>query len=453
MNSPNFVHRFAQWFPRQEIIQLARQARWLIRQGKIDAFEFFTGLVFGQMSALRLTLAAQADCFTEPVTRQAVDQRYHERTIDFFRLGFDRCLQQSLADRPKPSLTKELAKHFAAVRLVDSTSFDCPASMAEIFPGCGGKASPANCKILLEYEYILGQFHPLALLPGNCSDQGLAPHLPTLLKPGELCIADKAFGAHKALQQIDQLQAFFLLPYHRSSKVWLPQAQGPALLLDVADALRHTQENVVEWNVFLGDPADGLRVRLVAYRLPEENANRRRAALRRSLEKKGRLPTAAALELAGWLLLITNAPADKLPTSAMSYLYRVRWQIELVFKQCKSVLRLDQTEALDNAHRVQCEIWARLIAAVVLFAWHSHLQAALPPRSRREISFAKIASFFQGQGMTLAHHLIAAGQALLDRLWKFWRHLLKTARKGRERKRKTNLELLQEHWLGLPEPT
>jgi len=453
MNSPNFAHRFAQWFPREDIIQLARQTRWLIRQGKIDALEFFTGLIFAQMSALRLTLTAQTRCFTNPVSRQAVDQRYHERTVDFLRVGFDRCLQQALADRPEPSLTKELAKHFAAVRLVDSSSFDCPESLAEIFPGCGGKASSANCKILLEYEYIHGQFHPLALLPGNCSDQGLAKHLPALVKPGELLITDKGFSAHKVLKQIDQGQAFFLLPYHRASQVWLPQAQGPAVLLDVADALRHTQENVVEWNVYLGAPADGLKVRMVAYRLGEESANRHRAALRRSLEKKGRQPTAAALELAGWLILITNAPPDKLPTSAMSYLYRVRWQIELVFKQCKSVLRLDQTQARQNIYRVQCEIWARLIAAVVLFAWHSHLQAALPPGSQREISFAQVASHIQQMGMTLALWLIAGGQALLDALWQLWRHLLRTALKGRQRTRKTNWELLHEHWLQLAEPT
>lgn len=67
----------------------------------------------------------------------------------------------------------------------------------------------------------------------------------------------------------------------------------------------------------------------------------------------------------------------KLPTQALSYLYRVRWQIELVFKQCKSVWRLNVTLARLNPFRVQCEIWARLIAAVVSFAWHAHLQVVV----------------------------------------------------------------------------
>jgi hypothetical protein len=446
MNCSHFTDEFAQWFPPEEINSLARQTGWMRRQGKIEAQEFYLGLVSGQLSALRLTLTAQATSYTEPVARQAVDQRYDQRAVDLFHLGFDRCLQKALARSPEPSLTKELAKYFDAIHVVDSSGFDCPESMATIYPGCGGSASGANAKVLLDYEYLRGQFHPLALLPGNRPDQGLAQQLSALLKPNELGIFDKGFVILKPLGEIDQNKAFFLAPYHRSTQAWVSQAEGAPAKLDVADCLRHTPESVVEWpQVWLGNPAAGLVVRMVAFHLSEESTNRHRAALRRSLEKQGKLPTAASLELAGWLILITNAPADKLPTAVMSYLYRVRWQIELVFKQCKSVLRLDQTEARTNGYRVQCEIWARLTAAIVVFAWYSHLQAASP----REISFARVASHLQQEGMTLAHRLIEGGPALLDTLKRLWRHLLKTATKGCQRTRKTTWENLNEHWFNL----
>lgn len=216
MNRSEFIEQFARWFDPDHILQLARQTRWHVRQGTIEAFEFLVGVVFGQMSALRLSLSTQASSYTEPVTRQAVDQRYHERTVEFFGATFRHCLQQSLAHSAQPSWAQALAEHFPAVHVVDSTSFDCPESLAQIYPGSGGDASQANCKILLRYEYLQGQFEPLALLPGKRSDQGLADQLPGLLAAQELMLADKAFVKLEALRQIEQKKAYFLLPWPRS---------------------------------------------------------------------------------------------------------------------------------------------------------------------------------------------------------------------------------------------
>ena len=447
MNRSEFIEQFAGWFGPDHILQLARQTRWCVRQGKIEALEFWVGLVFGQMSALRLSLSSQASSFTEPVSRQAVDQRYHERTVEFFRATFRHCLQQSLAQKnAPPAWAKALAEHFPAVHVFDSTSFDCPDRLAPIYPGCGGAASPANCKMLLRYEYLQSGFEPLALLPGKRSDQGLAAELPARVAAGELALLDKGFFKLEVLQQIDQQEAYFLLPWPRSVRLHLAQPEGSRRELKLAEALRQSDQALSEWpRVYLG--AQAVKVRLVALRLSEESAGRHRAALREAQRKQGRVPTAEALELAGWLILITNAPAAKLPARALSYLYRVRWQIELVFKQCKSVLRLDVTQADTNRYRVQCEIWGRLIAAVVLFAWHRYLQAVCWAGRRRELSFAQLACQLRQHGMTLAQGLIEGGQALRDYLWKLLRQLLRTTVKGRQRTRKTTWQNLEEHWL------
>ena len=453
MNKKHFIAHFERTFERLPFVRLARESRWLRRKGKIDAFEFIVGLVFGQMSALRLTLHAQADCYTEAVTRQAVDQRYHERTVAYFRGAFEHCLERSLKLPPPPGMHAALAIHFSAVHLVDSTAFDCPASLATLYPGCGGDASAANVKLLLRYEYLRSQFVPVALVPGKCSDPGLAGKLPGLVRAGELLIADKAFVKLQALRKIAQTGAYFLLPWPRSLGLWLPPpdgASGPPQALDLALALRasFSTSAVVEWPaVQLGAQPEAPVVRVVAFRLSEASASRARAGLREAQRKQGRTPTAAALELAGWLILITNAAAEKLPTAAIACLYRVRWQIELVFKQCKSVLRLDVTEARTNVFRVQCEIWARLIGALVVFGWHGHLQAASWARSGAELSFGQVARRLQSRGLSLAKAIIAGGARLGEELWQAWHHLLKTTRKGRQRTRKTTWQTLQENWL------
>jgi hypothetical protein len=453
INEEDFIEHFARTFERETFVGLARASQWLRRQGKIDAFEFLAGLVFGQMSALRLTLNAQAACCTEAVSRQAVDQRYHERTVAYFRGAFDHCLERSLALAPAPALQAALAAHFTAIHLVDSSGFDCPASLASLYPGCGGDASPANVKLLLRYEYLRSQFAPVALVPGKRSDQGLAGDVPRLIHAGELLIADKAFVKLQALREIQQAGGYFLLPWPRSVGLYQTPPAGAPQALDLAAVLRASTSAVFERPaVQLGAPAEATVVRLVAFRLSEASASRARAGLREAQRKQGRTPSAAALELAGWLILLTNVTAEKLPATAVSHLYRVRWQIELVFKQCKSVLRLNVTEALDNLARVQCEIWARLIGALVVFGWHGHLQAASWARRRAELSFGQVARQLQSRGLSLAEALIVGGEHLRVWLWQVWNHLLVTTRKGRQRTRKTTWQALQENWLAPTTP-
>ena len=62
--------------------QLADQTRWRQRRGNLDPFEFLVALSFGPWSALRQTLSSQAQSLSEPVTRQAVDQRRNTHTVE-----------------------------------------------------------------------------------------------------------------------------------------------------------------------------------------------------------------------------------------------------------------------------------------------------------------------------------------------------------------------------------
>jgi hypothetical protein len=185
---------------------------------------------------------------------------------------------------------------------------------------------------------------------------------------------------------------------------------------------------------------------LIAYRLAEPNANRRRAQLREKCRTHGRQPTEQALELAGWLILLTNAPKALLPTAAASYVYRIRWQVELIFKQWKSVLRLDVLPS-QNAFRVQCELWARLLTALLTFVWHQHTNAACLKLHQCEISFSKVAKLWQQQGQSLVRALFGDRAGIESEFRKLWKRILKLARKERQPSRPTTWENLCSHWL------
>ena len=445
----SFVERFSRTFVPEPFRQLARQTRWVLRQGKIDAFEFLVSLTCGQLSASRPTLSSQAQGLAQPVTRQGIDQRFNPQAVEYVKAAFGHILAQTLDWAPTHPQAQALQAHFAALYLLDSTSFDCPESLQTLFPSCGGDGSAANVKVLLRYELIAGRLEPLHLLAGKRSDQGQALKAAERLRENELQLQDKGFYDAKAWQAAQQRGAYLLMPLPHSVTLWPAAAAGqPEIELDLAGVLAASLEDRLEWSALsLGRPGHRAGpLRLVAFRLSPESAARHRQGLRESMRTQGLTPSAKALQLAGWLLLVTNAPAHKLPAAMLSYLYRLRWQVELIFRQTKSVLRLDKTES-NNPNRVQCEIWARLISAVLLFLWHAHASAECSLRHHGEASFEKLVRLMQHWGLTLARAFLGTPDALLEVLRAIWRQILVNARKGHQPSRPTTWENLFERWL------
>ncbi|BCM91559.1 hypothetical protein IAD21_03434 [Abditibacteriota bacterium] len=83
----------------------------------------------------------------------------------------------------------------------------------------------------------------------------------------------------------------------------------------------------------------------------------------------------------------------------MSVLYRVRWQIERLFRLWKETLQVDHWRT-QNPHRILCEVYAKLIGALltqqltVFCAWH------VPNRS-----LVKCAHTIAGHALALLTHL------------------------------------------------
>ena len=220
----SFLERFVRAFIPEPFRQLARKTGWSRRKGKIDPFEFVSSLTFGQMSASRPTLSSQAQSLAEPVTRQGIDQRYNPQAVEYMKASFAHIMAQTLDWSPAQPQAEQLRAHFNALYLLDSTSFDCPESLKELFPSCGGAGSAANVKVLLRYELIAGRLEPLHLLAGKRSDQGQALKAAERLLEGQLQLQDKGFYDAKAWQAAQQRGAYLLMPLTHSVSLWMAGA-------------------------------------------------------------------------------------------------------------------------------------------------------------------------------------------------------------------------------------
>jgi hypothetical protein len=79
--------------------------------------------------------------------------------------------------------------------------------------------------------------------------------------------------------------------------------------------------------------------RLIALRQSQEATRRARQKLKRRVQRSRLNLTAESLEYAEYFMLWTSLP-ESLPKSQILELYRLRWQVELVFKRMKSILGL-----------------------------------------------------------------------------------------------------------------
>lgn len=88
--------------------------------------------------------------------------------------------------------------------------------------------------------------------------------------------------------------------------------------------------------------ASRLRCRVIALRAPDEVVARQRQKARDKAAKKGRQPTVRHFATRTWTVFLTSCSDEQLTWNEVVVLYRVRWQIELLFKLWKSYNLLDE---------------------------------------------------------------------------------------------------------------
>jgi len=120
-----------------------------------------------------------------------------------------------------------------------------------------------------------------------------------------------------------------------------------------------------EQSVMITTPDGRFGLRLIAQRLPQEAADRNRRRIRERASRKGKTVDKRTLEAAGYILLVTSLPAQLWTATELLALYRLRWQVELVFKRLKSILDLDQVRAKGPA-LAQVYLLGKALAALII---------------------------------------------------------------------------------------
>ncbi|MFT4554004.1 MAG: hypothetical protein ACI9S8_002649 [Chlamydiales bacterium] len=151
-------------------------------------------------------------------------------------------------------------------------------------------------------------------------------------------------------------------------------------------------DSVVEIAVLIGG-IQKVPVRLIAYRVPEEILNQRSRKQNRSAQKKGRTVSKKSKQWVRFTFLITNVSIEVWKAKVIGTVYKLRWEIENIFKNWKSNLEIHLMKGTSK-ERIACFIISRLMAIFIMTMYFSILRVYIYDKYERELSFHKFIKWF-----------------------------------------------------------
>ena len=347
------------------INEQGRKSRFIQRSSRITAVKFLDLLLYNSrqdqcFSLNRLSIGAQTQCDVN-ISKQGLDQRMNDRAVGFVR-GL---LEKQLMNQVSENLDVGLMKQFNRVRIKDSTKFDIDEHLEEWFPGFGGSASSASACIQYEFDLKSGQVIDFDLTAGNRPDARDAQEKSGNIQKNDLAIRDLGYFALDALSEIQQAEAYFLSRLNFKTIVY-EQIKDVLIELDFGKLYRHMEQygiRRIEKQVLMGKE-DKLPVRLIIELMPDQIYEQRVRKVKAYNRKKGHQTSTGYTDRARFNLFVTNASEQMLTAQAIPLFYKVRWQVELIFKVWKSTFGIHVTRKM-KIERFLCLLYSKLLLIMI----------------------------------------------------------------------------------------
>jgi hypothetical protein len=340
--------------------ELARQARFIVRQRELTGADFLQALTFGFLKRRDAPLEDLAQPLG--ISKQALDQRLEKPSApDFFKRALLAAVTHLLDARPALC---PLLECFDGVFVDDCTSAWLPDDAASDFPGTGGSSpddARARMKALVRWEIREGNLCHVGIHPGRLSDHealDLAPPVPK----GGLHLRDLGFCDFERLRSESDRGVNWITRLPAQTRLYPPDEPDLPLVEQLA-AWR--EEGVVAADVDAGvGDKDHVEGRLICLACPADVAAKRLVRLQKDAKNRGRQVSQRQREMCRWTVLLTDVPRDRLSARQVWEVYRLRWQIELLFRRFKSEGGLGQTSS-GKRNRVESEWYVKSLGQLI----------------------------------------------------------------------------------------
>lgn len=379
---------------------------------------FFDSLLYDATSVTTKSynqMAIEAKSVHEvDISKQGIDQRFNESALKYIQSLMSKVLSTQVSN----FIEIGLLNLFNRVNVKDSSKFDLPERLKDKLPGFGGSASKAGACIQYEFEIKSGHINDLTITPANRPDSKDALATMDAVMKGDLTIRDLGYFALKYFIAAKKVGAFFLSKLNVKINVYQMKVNSFEEL-DFEQLYKMMKKNHIERldkEVYIGKE-EKLPVRLVIELMPDEVFSTRMQKINKYNKKKGHKTSKDYSNRARFNLFISNIPLEMIDGEAIAKIYKIRWQIELVFKIWKSIFGLDNITPM-KYERLMCTLNARLL--LVLINWETFMiqRGLLFKKTGKLLSIIKCFNTLKDNSTQLRHILANGGKGIKQ--WIKW---------------------------------
>lgn len=261
---------------------------------------------------------------------------------------------------------------FISIRVMDASFVSVP----DHLKGCASKTRQTSAKIQFELNILTGESTFLCIDFDNINDVRMGARRVPFIQEHELCLQDLGYFSFEQFEKIEGNEGFFITKlrsdvyiafknqfpsfhpngevvqssvYHRIDLVALCKKLAPGEYLELEDV--HFGRNAY------------FPARCILFSHVESQKESRIQRIQRRTVQSGKKPKQVVQDLAGITICMTKLP-ESIFAPQIIELYRLRWQVELIFKVWKSYLEIDHFKVMKQ-ERWLCHLYGTLLVFLI----------------------------------------------------------------------------------------
>jgi hypothetical protein len=317
------------------------------------------------------------------ITKQSLGGKFNKHTVEFLKKVLN-----TINTNLKCVDSAKLLNVFSSVYIQDGTYFKLPCAYSGHYGGMGNKKGLAGAKIMFTYDYKNGNFTEAELVEGKRSDAQSGQNC-DWIEPNSLILRDLGFFSIGSLKEVEEKRAFYVSKLQPRTGMYIKKEEGYVKLdiKSLVNKMKTNRINSISLKIHIGSKKE-IETTAFVQLLPEEIVEERIRTKKKTGEGRNWNMSDEFVYWAHVNVFVTNIKPDTYRAKDIVRIYRLRWQVEIIFKTWKSHHRIHEYKAL-KVERFQSYVYASLIGLLLESKIYHYFNMHCLERHQRLVSFIK----------------------------------------------------------------